>query len=264
MSQHSGHRAKKRFGQHFLASKGVVNNILSKARLTSSDKVLEIGPGLGAMTERLLEQSETVLAVELDRDAAKVLREKWPDLNLLERDAVGLDWSDLLSGEGWVCVSNLPYNVGTRIVTELVVCYPTVSRLVVMLQKEVALRMTARAGDRNRGSLSVFLSNYGQVDYCFKVPPGAFVPPPKVDSAVIEIVMFPQPRIGRDKSSDFSTFLKHLYSQPRKTLLNCLKKGYPKAAIVTSCATLGIDVARRPNTLDLEECQNLFSALEKH
>ncbi|MEL6347197.1 MAG: rRNA adenine dimethyltransferase family protein, partial [Myxococcota bacterium] len=108
-------RARKRFGQHFLASEGVVDNIVRLAAVDEGSRVLEIGPGLGVMTEKLLETGAEVVAVELDRDLAAYLRGRFPTLRLIEGDAAKQDWSTLLPGGGWRCVSNLPYNVGTRL-----------------------------------------------------------------------------------------------------------------------------------------------------
>ena len=156
-----GGQARKRFGQHFLAAEGIVRRIVALGGVGPGSKVLEIGPGLGVMTELLLETGATVVAVELDRDMAAINRERFgdnPRFRLVEADAAAIsDWSALLGGPGWTVVANLPYNVGTTILLSLLREPATFGRVVVMVQREVALRLVAPAGDRDRGSLSVFV-----------------------------------------------------------------------------------------------------------
>ena len=127
-------RAKKRFGQHFLASPGIVRQIITVAQLEAGSRVLEIGPGLGVLTEAILNSGADLTAVELDRDMAEFIRGRLPSVRLIEADGAQLNFAELLDGSGWRCVSNLPYNAGTRMITNMLNAPDTFERLVVMVQ----------------------------------------------------------------------------------------------------------------------------------
>jgi 16S rRNA (adenine1518-N6/adenine1519-N6)-dimethyltransferase len=244
-------RARKRFGQHFLASPHHVAAIVRRAGVGPGSKVLEVGPGLGVLTEALLAAGADVTAVELDRDLAAFLRERLPAVHLVEADAVKVVWADLLEGGGWTCVSNLPYNVGTGLVTDMVQLPGVFSRLVVMLQKEVADRMVADVGDRNRGSLSVHMQAYADVDIALSIPPGAFHPPPKVDSAVIDVRLLEAPRFGAVDPQHFSRVLRAGFSQPRKMMRKTLGDLWGKDEALHALAQAGIPETIRPAELEL-------------
>ena len=220
-------RAKKRYGQHFLMSEGVVERICAGAELSSTSRVLEIGPGLGVLTGRLLQEAAQVVAVELDPDMVAFLKERFgsngPELHHCDAGKIE-DWSSLLPGAGWVVVANLPYNVGTGIVTGMLRNPGVFSRLVVMLQKEVAERMLAQPGSRKRGSLSVFCQSRARVSRVTKAPPGAFHPPPKVDSWVIRLDLFSEPATGRVDPAAHERVVRAGFSAPRKTIRNGLSE----------------------------------------
>ena len=209
-------RAKKRFGQHFLTSQGVVRNIIHAAQLSPGTRALEIGPGLGVLTEALLQAGVHVTAVELDRDMAAFVRERLPDVHLIEADAVKLNLRTVLDGGGWACVSNLPYNAGTKMITQMLGQPDVFDRLVVMVQKEVAERLVAPAGDRKRGSLSVFVEARASSRICLRVPPGSFHPPPKVHSAVVEMRLRPSVALGDASEAVFDALVRTAFVQPRK------------------------------------------------
>lgn len=248
--------ARKRFGQHFLASDGVVDRILAAADLSPGQPVLEIGPGPGVLTAALLRAGAAVTAVEIDRDAASHLRELLPQVTLVEGDATQVDLGGLLQGPGWVCVSNLPYNVGTRILLRLLEHRPPMARLVLMLQREVAERLGAPPGDRKRGSLSVAVQARAVVERICKVPPGAFVPPPKVESAVLRLHPHPDP----DLPPGLDALLRAGFSAPRKTLRNNLRAHLGPGAedLMTHAA---VDPSARPAELALEAWLALARAL---
>ena len=255
-------RAKKRFGQHFLHAEGIVNRIVHSANLREGDKILEIGPGLGALTKHLYKPCYRLQVVEYDKDMVAFLQERWPDLSLYQGDATQVNWPGLLDGSGWKCVSNLPYNVGTKIVTDLLVQAPLFSSLIVMLQLEVAKRMIAKVGDRNRGSLSTFIEIFSEAKILFRVPKGAFHPPPKVESAVIELVLRQDPLVPIVKKSKLEQFLKVLYSRPRKTIRNCLKTAYSSQESDFLLAFAQVDGGRRPATLHIEEIHQMLKGLD--
>jgi 16S rRNA (adenine1518-N6/adenine1519-N6)-dimethyltransferase len=244
--------ARKRFGQHFLASEAVVRRIVEVAGVGEGDRVLEIGPGLGGLTECLLEAGCAVTAVELDRDLAQFLRDRLgdrPGFTLIEADATTLDWAEVLPGDGWSCVANLPYNVGTGLVTSLLRHPGRVRQLVVMLQKEVADRMAAPAGDRKRGSLSVFCQSRADVRTAIKVPPGAFLPPPKVASSVLAMVSHP-PQTGGADPDWFEAVVRAGFVAPRRTLRRTLGDRYGRELALAALDAAGIPEKARPAELD--------------
>jgi 16S rRNA (adenine1518-N6/adenine1519-N6)-dimethyltransferase len=258
-----GH-ARKRFGQHFLASEGVLRRIVAGAEVVSGDRVVEIGPGLGGLTECLLEAGCEVLAVELDRDLAAFLRGRLgerPGFSLVEQDATTVDWVTLLPGEGWSCVANLPYNVGTSLVTEMLRHPGRLKRLVVMLQKEVAERIVAKAGDRKRGSLSVFCQSRAAARLLLRVPPGAFMPPPKVESAVIVLDLLPEPVTGGVAPDVFEAFVRVGFEAPRKTLGRTLGSRYGRTAVLEALEALGLPEKSRAAELDVATWGRLAVAM---
>lgn len=255
-------RARKRFGQHFLADRAVVRRIVALADVGAGASVVEIGPGLGVLTRALLATGAAVTAVELDRDLAQLLREDLPALRLVEADALRVDWSEVAPGEGHVLCANLPYNVGTTLVTGLVQAWPRFHRLVVMLQDEVALRMVASPGSGAYGSLSVHVQAHAVAEGSFLVPPGAFHPPPKVQSRVVALRLRPEAVLGGASPGLFEAAVRAGFSQRRKTLENALtgRFGRERARAVVA-ATVG--ERRRAETLSLEEWGRLARALEE-
>ncbi len=247
-------RAKRRFGQHFLVSEHVVRQTVAAARLAQGGRVVEIGPGLGALTERLRELPIELICVELDQDIVRFWEERAPELNIVQADALQVEWSSLLEGEGWTCVSNLPYNVGTPILSRLIAS-PSVDSLVVMLQKEVIDRIVAQPGERKRGSLSCWVQAFGAVDLVCRVPPGAFYPPPKVDSAVVRIQKYETPKIPFSSSVDWERFLRQLFAQPRKMVRNNIR-GLPFREELDPEL-----LKKRPFQLELDEAIALYRLL---
>jgi 16S rRNA (adenine1518-N6/adenine1519-N6)-dimethyltransferase len=257
-------RAKKRFGQHFLVSPGVVRQILMVADLAPGARVLEIGPGLGVLTEALLGAGTDVTAVELDRDMAAFIRDRLPGVNLIEGDGARVDFSEVLAGGPWRCVSNLPYNAGTKMITRMLQQPERFDRLVVMVQREVAERLVAVAGDRRRGSLSIFTEARAEAKIRIRVPPGAFHPAPKVHSAVVELRLRPQAEVGEAPIEFFDIVVRALFVQPRKTLRNNLATMVDRGVVDEALDGLSIDARRRPSTLELSEVQGIAGALYRH
>ena len=259
-------RAQKRYGQHFLASEGVVRKICAAADLSSESRVLEIGPGLGVLTEALLERSGRVVAMELDPDMVEVLKDRFGErdnFELHQQDAARIeDWAALLPGSDWALVANLPYNVGTGIVTQLLKRPGTFSRLVVMLQKEVAERMLAPEGHRKRGSLSVYCQARAEVSKVTRAPPGAFHPPPKVDSWVIQLDLFSSPQTDGVDPDLHERVVQAAFSAPRKAIRNGLSSRYERARVDRVLEVLEIDSRLRPAAVSAAQWNQLAAALE--
>ncbi len=254
-------RARKRFGQNFLVDPRITDRIASLAGAGEGARVVEIGPGLGALSRSLLATGCELRAVELDRDLVAFLAEDLPALHVVPGDALKVDWSEVAPGEGWVLCANLPYNVGTAILTRLVTAAPRFERLVVMLQREVARRVVARVGDKARGSLSVHVQAYGEPRIALTVEPGSFHPRPKVRSSVIEVALHDEPRLGGASPETFQAVVRAGFSQRRKTLENALSSRYDKA-LVRQLVADTVGERRRAETLHLAEWGTLAQALE--
>ena len=225
--------ARRRFGQHFLTDPAILDRIIRAFSPQRTDKVLEIGPGTGVLTEVLLQQLDHLTAVELDRDLAALLDKKYDSkrLTVIQKDILRFDLATLAAensavepGAGTIrIVGNLPYNISTPLIFHLLDSMPLIADMVFMVQKEVALRLCARAGDRNFGRLSVMSSLELDCEYLFDVPPDSFTPPPRVDSAVIRLLPVAT-RIKVEDPHRFEQIVKQAFSQRRKTLRNSLSR----------------------------------------
>jgi 16S rRNA (adenine1518-N6/adenine1519-N6)-dimethyltransferase len=224
-------RARKRFGQHFLHDQQVLRNIASAMSLRQNQRVFEIGPGQGALTEYLFDDGLTrYLAVEIDRDLAPLLGPKFPGIEVLQQDILKTDLGKILTPseaqDGWRVVGNLPYNISSPLLMQLIdhvlACPNSVRDMHFMLQKEMAQRLTAVPGTKAWGRLSVMTQVTLDTDYLFDVPPESFRPPPKVDSAVIRLTPKPDCALPvRRKSLD--QVLRLAFAGRRKRLSNALK-----------------------------------------
>lgn len=254
-------RARRRFGQHFLAQQGIVDRIVRRASVKPGDRVLEIGPGLGILTHALVEAGADLTAVELDRDLADHIERVFPQVRLIRGDALHQDWSALF-GEGPVhVVANLPYNVGTRVVMQLVDHPEIFDRIVVMLQKEVVDRILAGPGNRTYGALTVQLQARARASFLLAVPPKAFHPPPKVDSAVVRLEPYAEPRCGPATLKQLHHVVKAAFSHRRKTIQNSLAPLYGRDVARAALAVAEIDPGIRAEQLDLAAFRRLAAAL---
>lgn len=251
------HRARKRFGQNFLVDRGALLRIANCVR--GEPKVLEIGPGKGALTRTLREQGNEVRAVELDRDLAEHIRLTLPTVDLVEGDALKLALDEMAPGEDWVVCANLPYNVGTAILLRLLPEQPRFSRLVLMFQKEVARRITAQPGSKAYGSLSVMCQAYSAARIVLELPPTAFDPAPKVDSAVVELRLRP-PALDGLEPAYFEKVVRAGFSLRRKRLENALAREFGKEAARAATAEAQVAGARA-EVLDLPQWVALAKAL---
>ncbi|HET7754155.1 MAG TPA: 16S rRNA (adenine(1518)-N(6)/adenine(1519)-N(6))-dimethyltransferase RsmA [Anaeromyxobacteraceae bacterium] len=261
-----GLRAKKSWGQNFLADESILDGIAALAAPASDDTVVELGSGLGHLTARLLARGANVVAVERDRDMARVLRSELGDrVTLLEADAVRLDYAALARSRGvsaLAVVGNLPYHLTSPILFSILDQRERVSRAVFLVQREVAERLAASPGTKDWGLLSVLLQQCAEVGIARKVPAGAFHPPPKVESAVVRIAFRPAVHEPRD-ASRFRALVKAGFAQRRKVLANALSAGRvaPPEHIARALEAAGIDGRRRGETLTVEEWVNLERAL---
>jgi 16S rRNA (adenine1518-N6/adenine1519-N6)-dimethyltransferase len=255
------HRPRKRFGQNFLHDPGVIHNIVTAIHPREGEKLVEIGPGKGALTRHLLQACGSLDVIELDRDLIPILQKECSllgELRIHNADALKFDFSALAAkGEKLRVVGNLPYNISTPLIFHLLEQAGNIRDMHFMLQKEVVERLAATPGGKDYGRLSIMVQYYCRVEKLFSVPPGAFFPPPKVHSAVVRLTPYEIPPVTVSDISLLSKVVTQAFSQRRKTLRNTLKKLLDGEAI----ARLDIDPSRRPETLSLEEYARLTNAL---
>lgn len=245
-----GHRARKRFGQHFLLDSGVIDDIISAIGATADDTLVEIGPGQGAITEPLLNSGARLHAIELDRDLAAALRQRHAGsdrLTLHEADALSFDVTEL--GNDLRLIGNLPYNVSTPLLFHLIDALPAIRDMHFMLQKEVVDRMAAEPGSKRYGRLTIMLGCHATVEPLFDVPPEAFSPPPKVWSAVVRIEPRRTGAFDIDDTALLSRLVAQGFSQRRKTLRNALRDIAPESAL----KAVGIDPGARAESIAIAD-----------
>ena len=257
-----GLRAKKSWGQNFLGDEAILDHI---ARLAAGEgeRVVELGAGLGHLTARLLARGAVVTAVERDRDMAAVLRgELGERVRLLEADAARLDYRALGGGAPVVVVGNLPYHLTSPILFSLLDQASAIARAVLLVQREVAARLCARPGGKEWGLLSVLLQHRADVSLERHVSAGAFLPPPKVESAVI-CALFRPPRAAVADEGRFRRLVKAGFAQRRKVLANALAAARvaPAERLAAALQAAGVDPRRRGETLTVEEWAAVDRAL---
>ena len=253
MMNTQGHRARKRFGQNFLHDQNVIQRIVSAVKPQPGQRLGENGPGLGAITELLLDACGQLDVVELDRDLVTRLEQRFgnkQDFRIHSGDALKFDFCSLVGEdtEKLRLVGNLPYNISTPLLFHLMDQLSCIEDIHCMLQKEVDARMSAEPGNRHYGRLSVMLQYHCQIIHLFNVAPGAFKPAPKVDSAVARLIPHQQPPVIVSDEKIFAKTVTQAFSQRRKTLRNCLKN-YLSLEDIESA---GIDPGIRPERLTLE------------
>jgi len=262
-------RAKKRFGQHFLRDRFILSRIIETAGLARGEMVLEIGPGPGYLTEELLCSGARVTAVEFDRDICAYLREEFSgrdNFELIAADAMKVDYLALAEqkGERLKIVSNPPYNITGPLVAKIIRERAAFGKIVLMLQKEVADRLTAGPASKATGALTIFLWLYFDVRAAFPVEARFFYPPPDVDSTVVVMDPLGEPRVSISDEPFFREVVKKAFSTRRKTLANALKdSSMDKEILMSAFQEAEIDSRRRAETLTLEEFGALTSALLK-
>ncbi|HEX7622298.1 MAG TPA: 16S rRNA (adenine(1518)-N(6)/adenine(1519)-N(6))-dimethyltransferase RsmA [Anaeromyxobacteraceae bacterium] len=258
-----GLRAKRSWGQNFLGDEEILDHIARLAVVSPGERVVELGAGLGHLTARLLARGAEVTAVERDRDMAAVLRGELGDrITLLEADAVKIAYAALAAGGKIAVVGNLPYHLTSPILFALLDQAEAVSRAVFLLQREVAVRLAAEPGTKDWGLLSVLLQQRADVTLERRVPAGAFLPPPEVESAVLRIAFRPPLAPVADEAR-FRRLVKAGFAQRRKVLANALAAAQlvPPDQLAAALDRAGVDGRRRGETLTVEEWAALERAL---
>jgi 16S rRNA (adenine1518-N6/adenine1519-N6)-dimethyltransferase len=262
----------KELGQNFLIDQRVLRQILAAAEISARDEVLEIGPGLGTLTQALAEHAQRVVAVELDRQLAALLHDRleaFPNVRVVVGDILALPVSELLATDkagrpteyAYKVVANIPYNITSAVLRHLLEARTRPKLIVLMVQKEVAQRITAKPGDMSL--LSVSVQFYGRPRLIHRVPARAFYPAPKVDSAIIRIDPHPQLPLEPEEVEPFFTVVRAGFAQRRKQLRNSLLHGLGLSAecIAGALAQAAVDGERRAQTLDIAEWVALYRAL---
>ncbi len=252
------HRARKRFGQHFLSDWGVIDAIIRAISPSEDDTVVEIGPGQGAITEPLAERAGHLHVVELDRDLVAQLRDRYgsrDNVTVHEADALQFDFSSL--GEDLRVVGNLPYNISTPLLFHLLKFRGSIIDMHFMLQKEVVERMAADPGTKAYGRLGIMLGCHLRIESLFDVGPDAFSPPPAVMSAVVRLDPLPPGTFEIADEQRLSTLVATAFMQRRKTLRNSLRN----EASIQDFEAVGIDPGRRPEQISIADYVRLSNHL---
>jgi 16S rRNA (adenine1518-N6/adenine1519-N6)-dimethyltransferase len=263
-------RPHKRWGQHFLCDPGVVRRIVETAALASDASVLEIGPGLGALTDALAARAGRLHLVEIDRGLAARLTERYadrPHVRVIVGDVLTLPLDTIVDAPETTVVANLPYNITTPILFRLLELRRRFPRAVVMMQREVATRLAARPGGKAWGVLPALVQTFAEVRVAFRVSPHAFLPPPKVESAVVEIRWSAAARVDVGDVDGYRAVVRAAFGQRRKTLRNALgalarDRGLDAGALGAAFARAGVDPGTRAERLSTADFARLARALE--
>ncbi len=257
-------RARKRFGQHFLHESFIIEKIVQAVAPKKTDNMIEIGPGLGALTQQLLPQLSCLSVIELDKDLIPWLEEKCCHLGKLivyQGDALKFNFKSLPYVNGlWRLVGNLPYNISTPLLFHCLDGASAIQDMHFMLQKELVDRLNAQPGQASYGRLSVMIQYYCDVEKLFNIRPGAFQPPPKVDSAVVRLTPYKELPYKANDPLLFAEIVRIAFSQRRKMLRNNLAN----LIQAEDLEQLNIDPKQRPEQLSVSDYVNLANFLTKH
>lgn len=254
----------KKLGQNFLIKRGIVDEIVHAAELSPGEPVLEVGPGIGTLTQGLAQSGADVTAIELDRRLLEVLDTtlaSYDNVRIVHGDVLKLDVPTIMNHKPFKVVANLPYYITTPIIMSLLESKLPIERLVVMVQKEVALRMVAKPGTKDYGALSVAVQYYTEPDIVLDVPPKSFLPAPAVTSSVIRCVLRDKPPVDVIDEKLFFRVVKAGFAQRRKTFSNTMKTtGLSKDRIEELLEKANIDGQRRGETFTLQEFADVANA----
>ena len=253
------HRARKRFGQHFLHDQNIIDLILRAIHPLPGDNLVEIGPGQGALTYPLLQRCKDLIAIELDRDLVPVLQreaKRYGNLEVINADILEFNLASLGKDKKFRLLGNLPYNISTPLMFHVLESMSQIEDMHFMVQKEVALRIVAGPGNNNYGRLSVMLQYRCECQYLFDVGPGSFSPPPKVDSAIVRMTPLAEPAHDIGDEKVFSAIVQAAFGQRRKTISNSLRSQVSRESI----STCGIDPSLRAENLTIGDFARLSRA----
>jgi 16S rRNA (adenine1518-N6/adenine1519-N6)-dimethyltransferase len=257
---------RKSLGQHFLTDRRILGHIIDVLAPRSDETIVEVGPGRGALTELLRERAGLVVAIEVDRALAAILRKRYegdPKVRIVEDDVLRVDLG-AIAGGAYGLIGNVPYNITTPILFHAL-RPPRTSRAVFLVQREVANRMRAAPGGKEYGALTVNLQALTTVRVHFGVPAGAFVPPPRVDSSVVELVPLPHPAVELAEEGPFREMVQAAFGMRRKQMKRVLRGLVPATREVSESilAEVGIDPEARPETLGVPQFVALFRRLRR-
>jgi len=254
---------RKSLGQHFLSDRNILTRIANALELSGSETVIEIGPGRGSLTDLLVPRAKRLVAIEYDRALAALLRDRYaqtPTVEIVEADVLDVSFADV-AGHEYVLAGNVPYYITTPILFKAL-ARPRPTRAVYLVQREVAERIVAAAGTSQYGALSVNVRALARAELLFRVPAGAFAPPPKVDSAVVRITPRPDPLVGENEEGAFRSLVQGAFSFRRKQMRRVVRSLYDldaeRADVLLSSS--GIDPIARPETLEPERFARLLRA----
>lgn len=261
-------RCTKSLGQNFLADPNIIQKIVQAGDLKKTDRVLEIGPGLGVLTQQIAKEVDKVVALEKDAKLLPILEETLADLDNVEvflGDALKVDFDALVLdndfSKSYKIIANLPYYITTPLLFKLMENNFTWEKMIIMIQKEVATRLSASPGTKDYGSLTLTINYYAKVEYLFKVPSNVFIPKPAVDSAVISLSKRDKPAVLVPDEEFFFKVIRASFGQRRKTLLNCLTSSFShlgnKEELTKIIESAGINPSCRGETLRIEEFSTL-------
>jgi len=255
------HKARKRFGQNFLTDEHVIDRIVQSIGIQANDKLVEIGPGQGALTREILPLVNTLNVIELDRDlilGLELLKSRYPGLTIHNADAMRFDFNQLTDNKAPLrVIGNLPYNISTPLIFNLLAHANIIKDMHFMLQKEVVERMAAMPSSGQSGRLTIMVQYRCKVEKLFIVPPESFDPQPKVESAIVRLTPYAELPFVANNEKNLANLVTQAFSQRRKTLRNCLKSLIDAEQI----ESIGIDPKRRPETLSVEEFVTLANVL---
>jgi 16S rRNA (adenine1518-N6/adenine1519-N6)-dimethyltransferase len=241
----------KRFGQNYLHDKNIIKKIVGEINPKIDDTIVEIGPGRGALTEIIYGKTKNFIAVEIDTRVIENLQTKFPDLQLIQKDFLKVDISTIIDSnkKKLRVIGNIPYNLTSSIIFKVIYNADLIEDAILMVQNEVAKRMTAKKGSKDYGILTVLLNYFTDTQYCFKVSPNAFYPKPKVTSAVVHLYL-KELSISKEERQMFISVVKACFGNRRKTLKNSLSNSIFREL---NFSNSGIDLSLRAEQLDVKD-----------
>ena len=259
--------ANKNYGQNFLIDEQAVDSIVKSAEISKDDFIIEIGPGLGTLTSKLLEKAGKVICIELDKKMLDILNDRfklYDNFELINNDVLKVDLQSIINEnlqnyKNAKVVANLPYYITTPIIMKLLEDKLNLSSITVMVQKEVAERLTETPGGKNTGAITYSINYYTEPKLVLNVPSDSFIPSPKVDSSVINLKLLNEPKVKPQNEDLFFKIIKTAFLQKRKTLINTLINGKfgSREFLENMLNELGIDIKIRGEKLSLEEFKNI-------